>query len=567
MKGSSALPGESAPASDQQLTLEGSKVASAHAHYLLARQLESEGHMREALRHYLAYLEQGSFSEMIPHIASFAAVYDGLDAAMDILDRAIESQPDNPQPAITLTQMALTRAANDDQLQERAAKVLARTLEKFPDRAEVYENAVSYYLALGKKDEAQSLLEKALLVKQQDPLFWLSLGRSAQELWPLADSDHRDAHLPKINPYLAKATALALGQGNEEASLQAMDFYLFTNQFPEAIAACEAVVKQKGSLEAHKRLWRLYDASERPAEAFEALSKLVEAYPQDVEHRRYLALHYRNRREWDKAAEHLEAALQAGGGGLSDYLMISNLLLVGKDEEKLDRFTARGEQLFPQDPHMGFFRASALAQLDKFKEAVDLFEKVSKTAETAAPDLLDDSFYFSWGAALERNGEFDEAAQQFDRSIQLTPPDQLERAARTMNYLGYMWLEQNRQLDKAEQLIKKANELVQNEPAYIDSLGWMHFKKGRHAEALKELLRAESLMEELAPEDAEILEHIALTYERLDDEAKAKEYWQKTLDLDPTDEEIRQRAMKGLGMQLPESKPKHPSDEEGVRLP
>jgi tetratricopeptide (TPR) repeat protein len=560
--GSAMLPGETAAASDQQLTSENSRVAAAHAHYLLARQLESEGHMREALRHYLAYLQDGNFMEMLPHIASLAADYEGLEAALAVLAKAIEAQPDNPQPSIAFTQMALTRAADEPSLQERATAIVEKTLQKFPDHAEVYENAVNYHLALGQKDQARVLLEKALQVKQTQAAFWLAVGRSAQEAWPLADPELREVHLAKINPFFEKAKALALAAGDEEACLQVMDYHLFTNQLPEAIAVCEAVVKQKGSLEAHKRLWRLYDASDRPAEAFEALTKLVEAYPQDIEHRRYLALHYRNRQQWDKAAEQLEAALQTGGGGLSDYLMISNLLLIGKDREKLERFTARGQQLFPQDPHMGYFRANALARLDKYSEAVSLFEKVSKLAETAAPELLDDSFYFSWGAALERNDRFDEASLQFERSIQLTPPERLERAARTMNYLGYMWLEQDRQLDKAEQLIKKANELVQNEPAFIDSLGWMHFKRGRYAEALKNLLRAEDLMEELAPEDAEILEHIALTYEKLADQDKAREYWKKTLDLDPKSEEIRQRAMKGLGMEIPKTKPATPPVED-----
>jgi len=252
--------------------------------------------------------------------------------------------------------------------------------------------------------------------------------------------------------------------------------------------------------------------------------------------------------------QHLETVIQFSGGTLQDYVLISQLLREIRDEEKLDRFSVRGTQLYPDEPLMGYERAAALTNLKRYAEASSLFEKVAKNAETTAPELLDDAFYFSWGAALERHGKYEEAARNFDKSIQLTPPERLERAANTMNYLGYMWLEQNKHLDKAEQLIVKANELVRNNPAFIDSLGWMHFKKGRYDQALRELLRAVDLMEEIDkidPEDAEILEHVAQTYEKLDDKGKAREYWQRTLDLEPPQEEIRKRARKALGMDAP----------------
>jgi hypothetical protein len=39
-------------------------------------------------------------------------------------------------------------------------------------------------------------------------------------------------------------------------------------------------------------------------------------------------------------------------------------------------------------------------------------------------------------------------------------------------------------------LIRKANELVQDNAAFVDSLGWLFFKQGKFAEALPELLRS-----------------------------------------------------------------------------
>ena len=47
-----------------------------------------------------------------------------------------------------------------------------------------------------------------------------------------------------------------------------------------------------------------------------------------------------------------------------------------------------------------------------------------------------------------------------------------------LNYLGYMYAEDGIMLDQAQTLIEKALEIDPNNGAYIDSLGWVYFKKG-----------------------------------------------------------------------------------------
>ena len=53
------------------------------------------------------------------------------------------------------------------------------------------------------------------------------------------------------------------------------------------------------------------------------------------------------------------------------------------------------------------------------------------------------------------------------------------------NDLGYLYAEQGKNLDKAETMIRKA---LQEEPesfSYLDSLGWVLFKRGKLKEALE----------------------------------------------------------------------------------
>ena len=183
-----------------------------------------------------------------------------------------------------------------------------------------------------------------------------------------------------------------------------------------------------------------------------------------------------------------------------------------------------------------------------------------RVAEGMAGEPLNFFFYYQYGITLERAGRFDEGAKRLEKSIEITPKENAEFAANTMNYLGYMWIEQGRNLGKAAELIGKANEIEPNNAAFIDSLGWLHFKKGDYKAALAELLRARELLKELQPEDAEIVDHIGQAYQKLGDKEKAVENLKKAHELDPANEKIKERLDEALGK--PKQEPQKPKTEE-----
>ncbi len=93
------------------------------------------------------------------------------------------------------------------------------------------------------------------------------------------------------------------------------------------------------------------------------------------------------------------------------------------------------------------------------------------------------------------------------------------------NDLGYLYAEQGKNLEKAEAMIRKA---VADEPensAYLDSLGWVLFKRGKAKEAIDPLKKAIDHLE--GRDDATIPEHLGDAYFEVKDRAKAKEYWEK----------------------------------------
>jgi predicted Zn-dependent protease len=93
------------------------------------------------------------------------------------------------------------------------------------------------------------------------------------------------------------------------------------------------------------------------------------------------------------------------------------------------------------------------------------------------------------------------------------------------NDLGYLYADQGKNLEKAEAMIRKA---VQDDPensAYLDSLGWVLFKRGKVKEAVEPLEKAVKALTDASSSDATIFEHLGDVYLQLRETAKAKEAW------------------------------------------
>ena len=163
----------------------------------------------------------------------------------------------------------------------------------------------------------------------------------------------------------------------------------------------------------------------------------------------------------------------------------------------------------------------------QYAESLDYFDRVT----TADPEhLLNARFYFWHGAAFERTGNIDRAAELFYQAIQLEP-DYPE----AYNYLAYMWAENGLHLEKAETYVQIALDAIPDSGAFIDTLGWIYFQQGRYQEAYTEIQRALTLI----PDDPTILDHMGDIYLKLGNQEKAAEYWLAAFEADPENEAVR----------------------------
>jgi tetratricopeptide (TPR) repeat protein len=87
--------------------------------------------------------------------------------------------------------------------------------------------------------------------------------------------------------------------------------------------------------------------------------------------------------------------------------------------------------------------------------------------------------------------------------------------AHALNALGYSWAERNIRLPEALKLITRALAKMPDDPFIMDSLGWVQFRQGNLAEALKTLEKAYAIKSD--PEIAAHLGEVLWTLERKDD--------------------------------------------------
>ena len=153
-----------------------------------------------------------------------------------------------------------------------------------------------------------------------------------------------------------------------------------------------------------------------------------------------------------------------------------------------------------------FFRINE--QCDK---AIKKYENVSKLKANSG------DVFRKLGICYEQTDQTQKAETAFGRALELNPND-----SGALNYLGYWWADEGRNLKEAMELITKAVQLYPENGYYADSLGWVYFKIGNTKKAVTWLERAV----ELAPDDAVIHDHLGDVYWHLGRLLEARYKWQ-----------------------------------------
>jgi tetratricopeptide (TPR) repeat protein len=188
-----------------------------------------------------------------------------------------------------------------------------------------------------------------------------------------------------------------------------------------------------------------------------------------------------------------------------------------------------------EKPRLRQLRVRLLAQAERFDQAEQECQALLK--DTTLPGDTLDLHYLLAGVYSTAHRQT-KAEVELGRCLKLDP-----NSAAANNDLGYLWADQNKHLPEAEAMIRKAIDLdrqqrksalpfaveaeePQDNAAYLDSLGWVLFRRGQFDAARRELEKATTLPDS---DDPVIWDHLGDVYQRLGLATEARAAWEKAL--------------------------------------
>jgi len=548
------------PAADLGLRVAGAHKADALTHFVEGMAFEENGEMDRALEAYRKVLNvDPGQAQLAARVAGLLIQQDDFPQAIDVLKDAIKANPNNAEPYQQLAFIYLKYLKRTDQAIDYANRAIALN----PENAEGYQRLVEIEVAAGQEKKALEVLDRAAKVRSNDPGFWMRLGKLYMAILFKSDSQPKPDELKRTNEIFKKAAEHA---GDDPAVLKEIaDYYAASQQLKEAIPLYLRVLElQPDDANAREKLATGFILTNQRGKAVEMLEQIIQEHPEKYQSYDLLAqvlddearsLQRANRLEEAKAkfakvAANYEQSLLINPNHPSTYLHLAELLLgPSRDADRAVKLLMEARRRFPGAPEIVYYLAIAQREAKQSQQAVATFEEALHEAQLDEDDeVINAKFYFNYGAAAEQAGLYEKAADLLRKSIALDPAN----SAEAYNYVGYMWADHNMHLDEAEAMIKRALESEPNNASYLDSLGWVEFRKGKFDQALSDLLRAAKTVER---DDPVVFEHIGDTYLKLNRVREALDAWQKALALDPKNKTLADKieaTKKTIGKDLPE---------------
>lgn len=180
-------------------------------------------------------------------------------------------------------------------------------------------------------------------------------------------------------------------------------------------------------------------------------------------------------------------------------------------------FATEAQTQHPDDLRFPRLRARAIFEGGDPVRAVTILEPTARAnprdtaTQLALADLYNDA---------GRDGDAERTLRQL---LDVEPAN-----AEALNYLGYLLANRGRSLDEAVRLVERALVAEPGNPAYLDSLGWAHFRRGDLDEAEKYLSPAA----EQLPRNAVVQDHLGDVLARRGRWAEAIAAWTRALEGD-----------------------------------
>jgi predicted Zn-dependent protease len=426
--------------------------------------------------------------------------------AKPFLERTVTLEPDFA-PAI----LQLIEFYEKENEWLKAAELLEPLVAEEDVNLDVRRQQALYYLRAGESEKARERFDRVLRLEPGDARSQFYLADALTDLGDHTAADKIYRQLLEKTPddtdlLLSYGLSLAAQKSFDDASKMFTRALSVPNIADNVVALANTqlawIALQKGEHEKAVNTARtVFVFREKPNS--QAINIAIEALTRDKKYKEAVAL--------------LEPLAAQFSSEAFIHARIIEMLVRSGEKEKAKAAAAAQVKAGPRN---AITAAEAYIQADDYETGIAMLAAASK----ANPEDVD--LVFQLGSAYERAGKHDQAEKTF-LSILTKNPDH----AASLNYLGYMWADANRNLARAAEMLERAVAQEPRNGAYLDSLGWAYFRLGKLDLAQKFLAEAASLI----PRDPTIQDHLADVYAKTGDSARALETYRRALSLEPED--------------------------------
>ncbi len=204
----------------------------------------------------------------------------------------------------------------------------------------------------------------------------------------------------------------------------------------------------------------------------------------------------------------------------SNFDVWDRLLSVYSDKKYADslvKWSEKSIRLFPNQFKTHYYNAVGHYNKKEYAAAIKALNRsLDFIPETNMKDQAD--IYSFLGEIYNSNKQFSESDKAFDKALIGQPNN-----ASVLNNYSYFLSERGIRLDDAAEMSQKSLTIRPNEATFMDTYGWIMYKKGEYAEAKEYIEKAVNAREKNA--DATLYEHLGDVYFKLNDKANAVKYW------------------------------------------
>ncbi len=303
----------------------------------------------------------------------------------------------------------------------------------------------------------------------------------------------------------------------------------------------------------------------RMAEAKVQFASLVEQYPEDDELRFSLALVCLEGKSWDEAEGYLQELIERDSHVDSAHLNLGRIAeerndpegalaeyaLVGPGNEYLPAQLRQADILISHGRGAEASKKLTLARDAQPDYAIQLYlieaetlaannqtDRAWNTLQQALKQYPDDlNLLYSRAMLAEKRNDLEQMERDLRAIIQREPDN-----AMALNALGYTLSDRTTRYAEAKALIQQAYDLSPDDPAVLDSLGWVNFRLGNLDEAERLLRQA---LERFP--DQEVAAHLGEVLWANGKQREAKKIWGTFLKENPDSPILRKTILRLTG--------------------